>query len=95
MRRDQHLEDSSTLAARERKEYYKQLDKIEGIVDDDDDPLAALENIPDSTQRLLLRNYHAMMNMDDSEDPIQNLLQPTFAQNGYDDGEDWSSLYQY
>lgn len=95
MRRDQHLEDSSTLAARERKEYYKQLDKIEGIVDDDNDPLAALENIPDSTQRLLLRNYHAMMNMDDSEDPIQNLLQPTFVQNSYDDSEDWSSLYQY
>lgn len=73
MRKPQHLEDSSTLAARERAAYFKELDRIEGI-EAEDELSAAIDNIPDSTQRLLLKNYQSMLNMTDSFDPFRNLL---------------------
>lgn len=73
MRKPQHLEDSSTLAARERAAYYKELDRIEGI-EAEDELSAAIDNIPDSTQRLLLKNYQSMLNMTDNFDPFKNLL---------------------
>ena len=73
MRKPQHLEDSSTLAARERAAYFKELDRIEGI-EAEDELSAAIDNIPDSTQRLLLKNYQSMLSMTDDFDPFKNLL---------------------
>lgn len=73
LKSDQHLETSATLAERERAEYYRELDRIEGITEDEDDIDDIISSIPDSTQRLLLRNYNAMMSMG-SDDPFVNLL---------------------
>ena len=73
MMKPQHLEDSSTLAARERAAYFKELDRIEGI-EAEDELSAAIDNIPDSTQRLLLKNYQSMLSMTDDFDPFKNLL---------------------
>lgn len=97
MRKDQHVEDSASWAARERAEYYRELDQNEGLYDDDE-ALAAIDAIPDSTQRLLLKNYHYLMNLDsDMENPLDSLVGPSFAMagNGDRDEDDWSSLYNW
>lgn len=77
MKKPQHLEDSSTLAARERAEYFKELDRIEDV-SMDDEITEAIDSIPDSTQRLMLRNYYAMLNQSNEYggDPFRNLLDP-------------------
>ena len=73
MKRKQHTEDSSSLAARERAQYYKELDRIEGL-EVESETEEALEAIPDSTQRLLLKNYYSFMREADGYDPFRNLL---------------------
>ena len=73
MKRKQHTEDSSSLAARERAQYYKELDRIEGL-EVESETEEALEAIPDSTQRLLLKNYYSFMRDADGYDPFRNLL---------------------
>ena len=73
MKRKQHTEDSSSLAARERAQYYKELDRIEGL-EVESETEEALESIPDSTQRLLLKNYYSFMREADGYDPFRNLL---------------------
>lgn len=93
MLRDQHVEDSSSLAARERAEYFKALDKKEGITLDDEIE-ESINNIPDSTQRLILKNYYAMLNYDTEEDPIPALLDPTNIA-VHQPEEDWSTLYKF
>ena len=60
---------------------------------DEDSPLAALDAIPDSTKRLLMKNYHSLLNMDYNDDPIANLLQPQYA--GFENEESWPDLYKY
>ena len=77
MKQPQHLEDSSTLAARERAEYFKELDRIEDV-SIEDEITEAIDAIPDSTQRLMLRNYYAMLNQSNEYggDPFRNLLDP-------------------
>lgn len=83
MRKPQHTKDIGDLAEYERAQYYKELDRIQGL-EIDDEAAAAIEAIPDSTQRLLLKNYYAMMNNDDTFDPFHNILED----------EDESGVYQ-
>ena len=80
MKTPQHVEDSSSLAARERAEYYRELDRIEGIsMDEEMDALNAIDQIPDSTERLLLKNYYSMIG-GLSDDPFRNLLDPDYEE---------------
>lgn len=75
MSSNQPVEDSGTWAERERAEYYKELDKIDGVCRSEDDFESAVDTITDSTQRLILRNYYSLMHMED-DDPLANLLKP-------------------
>lgn len=96
MRRELPAYTSGDLAARERAEYYKLKDAQDGILDDDTD--IAIDNIPDSTQRMILRNYYSMLNMDSDLDPMEQMLKPTFAttSDGYNrSDDDWSNLYSW
>lgn len=94
MKRDLPVEDSATWAARERAEMYKAMDHIDGIDVDEENPLSAvIDTMPDSTQRLLLKNYLSLMDMDDDQDPIENLLRPVPV--GNRDTEDWTTLYKW
>ena len=77
MMRDHDILTSASLAEKERKEFYSALDEAEGVDEfADNDALQAIEQIPDSTQRLLLKNYYNMMNMSlvGVDDPYRNLL---------------------
>ena len=89
---EQPVETSSTLAARERAEYNRGLDQIDGIDIDDDPIIAAIDNIPDSTQRLLLKNYYSMMNTDIDENILEPMMAPTFES---DSETDWGNLYSW
>ena len=80
------------MAARERAEYNKGLDQIDGIDIDDDPIIAAIDNIPDSTQRLLLKNYYSMMNTDIDENILEPMMAPTFES---DSETDWGNLYSW
>ena len=92
MSSEQHVETSSSLAARERAEYNKALDEIDGITLDDDPTLEAIDAIPDSTQRLLLKNYYSMVNKGNGE----NILEPMLASSYQSDSDnDWSNLYSW
>lgn len=92
LRKDLPVQTSSDWAERERREYYKALDKIDDI-DIDDDPTDAINNIPDATQRLLMKNYNAFLTMDEyDEDPIAGILEPTIDYNR--ENESWSTLYK-
>ena len=89
---EQPVETSSSLAARERAEYNKALDEIDGITLDDDPALEAIDAIPDSTQRLLLKNYYSMVNRGNGE----NILEPMLASSYQSDSDnDWSNLYSW
>lgn len=89
---EQPVETSSSLAARERAEYNKALDEIDGITLDDDPALEAIDAIPDSTQRLLLKNYYSMVNKGNGE----NILEPMLASSYQSDSDnDWSNLYSW
>ena len=78
MRSEHEIYDSGTLAEKERKEYYAESDRIEGVdtFSDDDYVDNAISKIPDSTQRLMLKNYYAMMGIANQDDPYRNLLDP-------------------
>lgn len=97
MRQELPAYTSGDLAARERAEFYKLKDRQDGILDDDTDE--AISRIPDSTERMMLRNYYSLLNMDDMLDPMEQMMQPTFAGNpddGYDrSNDDWSNLYSW
>ena len=89
---EQPVETSSSLAARERAEYNKALDEIDGITLDDDPALEAIDAIPDSTQRLLLKNYYSMVNKGNGE----NILEPMLVSSYQSDSDsDWSNLYSW
>ena len=89
---EQPVETSSSLVARERAEYNKALDEIDGITLDDDPALEAIDAIPDSTQRLLLKNYYSMVNKGNGE----NILEPMLASSYQSDSDnDWSNLYSW
>lgn len=100
MSKDYPVEDSITLASQEAQSMFKAMDVVDGI-EDEDEYGKALDNIPDSTQRLLMKNYYAMLGMDDSpEDHILDLLAPMRqVERGIDEydrsREDWSTLYKY
>ena len=91
MKSSQPTEDSGSLAERERKAYYKELDRMQGIDLEEDEALAAIESIPDSTQRLILRNYYDMLDADTSS-PLEQMMKSSFAP---DEKEDWASLYSW
>lgn len=95
MRHNQPVEDSSSLGYRERAEFYKALDRQEGIEDFDesDSALSAIESIPDSTQRLIMKSYYNMIGASDY-DPLGSLMGPTF-ENPEENKEDWSDLYSW
>ena len=88
---------SSDLAARERAEFYKAKDQQDGILDDDTDNL--IEQIPNNTERMILRNYYSLLNMESDLDPMEQLMRPTFpvtSDGEYDRSkEDWSTLYSW
>nr|DAH50588.1 MAG TPA: large terminase [Caudoviricetes sp.] len=89
---EQPVETSSSLAARERAEYNRALDEIDGITLDDDPALEAIDAIPDSTQRLLLKNYYSMVNRGSGE----NILEPMLASSYQSESDnDWSNLYSW
>lgn len=91
--RDQHVQSSSDLAHAERMEYFKELDRIQGILlDDEEDTM----HISQDTENLLLRNLHALMNMDSySEDPVQNLLNVPLASRGQPSGGSFMDAYRW
>ena len=97
----QDIEDSSTLASKETREMFKAMDIVDGI-EDEDEFGKSLDNIPDSTQRLLMKNYYSMMSIaeDDPKSHVLDLLEPVRRrERGIDDydreNEDWSTLYKY
>lgn len=91
MRRDQPVEDSSTWAERERAEMYRAMDQRDGLMDDDEDAdiNSVIDSIPESTSRLLLKNYYSLIG-DNGNDIMVDLLHPEYA----DSDDDWSSLYR-
>ena len=96
MSRDQHIEDSGTLAQKEREKYFRALDQIEGIEDEETELDASIDAIPDSTQRMLLRNYRSIMGSNNN--PLNMLVDTDDDDNIFDafrEKEDWSSLYKY
>ena len=95
MKTPQHVDDTSSLAARERQEYFKALDKMEGIDSGEDEALNAIESIPDSTQRMILRNYFDMLDAGGS--PLDDLMAPTWPSDNLPASAkaDWSSLYSW
>lgn len=96
MQSEQHLETSSTLAEKERREYYKALDQIEGITIDDELEMSnAIESIPDDTERLILRNFDALMNNSVYDDPTSQLLNPAYISQNSSFDDDWSTIYKY
>lgn len=79
--REQHVQTSSDLAHAERMAYFKEIDRAQGILLDDDEEVGM--QISERTENLLLRNLHALMNMDSySDDPVQNLLNVPLASQG-------------
>lgn len=94
LKKDLPVDDSASWAYRERAELYKAMDHIDGIDIDEDNPMSIIDTMPDSTQRLLLKNYLSLMDMDDEMDPIASLLQPTVITDGREN-EDWTTLYKY
>ena len=95
MSRNHHTQDSNDWMDREREEYFKAIDRIDGISDEmDDDPIS----ISESTQRLLLSNYEAMLQIGSFDDgygdnPIDQLLQP--VRFGGDDEESFIDHYRW
>jgi len=92
MQQDHPVEDSSTWAEKERAEMYKAMDAIDGLEPDEGDAGALLDSIPDSTERLLLKNYYSMLGSG-ADNPLVDLLHPISV--GDDTGEDWTTIYRY
>ena len=95
MMKNHHVQTSSTLAAREREEYNRARDEIDGIVDEED--MFSMP-ISERTNKLLLANMRAMLNRNEysDDDPLSSLLSPSMAL-GYDDDVrgDWSTDYKW
>ena len=64
---------------------------------DDDPTLSAIDNIPDSTQRLIMKNYYSMLSTDMNENLLNTFVDPEYGQMGVNVGnkDDWSSLYSW
>lgn len=91
----QSVEDSESLLAKERAEVFRAMDRRDGITEEDEfDPTAMIDAIPDSTQRLLMQNYYAMMGMGEEDLHTVDLLAGTRS-GGFQQEEDWSTLYQF
>ncbi len=93
---EQPVEDSRSLAYRERAEYFKELDRIEGLTDEETeyDPSAAIEAIPDSTERLLLRSLHSAIGMQGDGFSLDELMGPSWG-SGESDTESWVDKYSW
>ncbi|MCM1230111.1 MAG: hypothetical protein NC489_08260 [Ruminococcus flavefaciens] len=94
MTREHHVQSSEDLAHAERMEYFKEIDRIQGILVDEDEPEF---HVSQETENLLLRNYHALMNMDPyADDPVQNLLNiPLASRGGPDSGGSFMDAYRW
>ena len=94
MMKDHHVQTSSDLADRERREMFKAMDRRDGL-DPDEDEDGSFQ-ISDPTRELLLRNYNSFLHMDPySDDPISHMLDPV-SQGGFDSGgESWGDLYKF
>ena len=80
MRSEHPVYDAGSLGERERAEMYKAMDRADGIDIEEDSALAAIDAIPEDTQRLLLRNYYAMINGgSDGDDFMDRLMQPSWS----------------
>ena len=95
MRGNLHVDDSASLVSKERKQYFDELDRIEGINDFDDEYTEAVDKIEDSTQRLILQNYYNMLKSTSGMSPIEDLLMPENIALGREQELDWSNLYKY
>lgn len=96
MLRDHPVYTSEDLAKKEKQEYFKAMDRAEGITDDDDIDF----HVSDPTKNLLLKNYNHMLRMDMyGEDPMEALLHPASHQSGFGGipgfGGDWSDDYKF
>lgn len=93
---EQPVEDSRSLAYRERAEYFKELDRIEGLTDEETeyDPSAAIEAIPDSTERLLLRSLHSAIGMQGDGFSLDELMGPSWG-SGESNTESWVDKYSW
>ena len=96
MLRDHPIYTSDDLAKKEKENYFRAMDRVEGITDDDDIDF----QVSDPTKNLLLKNYHQMLRMDlYSDDPMESLLRPVgmrdsgFGMPGF--GNDWSDDYKF
>lgn len=94
MMKDHHVQTSSDLADRERREMFKAMDRRDGL-DPDEDEEGSFP-VSDPTRELLLRNYNSFLHMDPySDDPISLMLDPV-SQGGFDSGgESWGDLYKF
>lgn len=94
MMKDHHVQTSSDLADRERREMFKAMDRRDGL-DPDEDEEGSFP-VSDPTRELLLRNYNSFLHMDPySDDPISHMLDPV-SQGGFDSGgESWGDLYKF
>ena len=80
------------MEAKKKFELTNDVIEIDGITLDDDPTLEAIDAIPDSTQRLLLKNYYSMVNKGNGE----NILEPMLASSYQSDSDnDWSNLYSW
>lgn len=76
MLEEHHVQSSDDLAHQEKQEYFRALDKIQGIDLDEDDGSAFY--VSPQTANLLQKNYWALLGSDRySEDPIEMLMQQT------------------
>lgn len=93
MRTPQHLEDSSTLAAKERQDYFRELDRIEGILDEEEDLDSRLEVLPKEVERTVLQNYYSTIYS--NINPLDMLVDSGTIGLLQRNQEDWSTLYKY
>lgn len=80
--REHHVQTSSDLYQQERAEYFKEIDRIQGLSLDDEEETHKLS--PD-IDNLILRNYNALLASSeiDPDDPISSLLKPISQQDSY------------
>lgn len=93
MRTPQHLEDSSTLASKERQDYFRELDRIEGILDEEEDLDSRLEVLPKEVERTVLQNYYSTIYS--NINPLDMLVDSGTIGLLQRNQEDWSTLYKY
>lgn len=93
MLRDHHVNTADDLGKREKEEYYRELDRIEGITDGED----VDAHISDPTRNLLLKNYNTFLRGDFyGDDPMETLLHPAQTGGGGIPGfGDWTDDYRW